>query len=253
MVAACRGLKPPSLAAIGVVLVLVAAGLLFATSAHTAQGTQLRTDRTDLMGLIGSEEARREARQKRVQDLRADVDAQTKAEATVNTSVGALQRAVDRLAPIAGLEPVTGPGLTVRLNDAPHGGTQATDALPDDLVVHQQDVQSVVNALWAGGAEAMMLMDQRVISTSAVRCVGNTLILQGRVYSPPYEITAIGDQSKMRQKLGESPAIGIYLEYVQRFGLGWAVEYQSRLVLPAYAGPLEMRFARAAGDDGVTP
>ena len=44
----------------------------------------------------------------------------------------------------------------------------------------------MVNALWAGGAEAMQIMDQRVISTSAVRCVGNTLILQGRVYSPPY-------------------------------------------------------------------
>ena len=56
----------------------------------------------------------------------------------------------------------------------------------DDIVVHQQDVQAVVNALWSGGAEAMMVMDQRLISTSAVRCVGNTLILQGRVYSPPF-------------------------------------------------------------------
>ena len=63
----------------------------------------------------------------------------------------------------------------------------------DDVVVHQQDVQGVVNALWRGGAEAMMVMDQRIISTSAVRCVGNTLILQGRVYSPPFTVTATGD------------------------------------------------------------
>ena len=55
---------------------------------------------------------------------------------------------------------------------------------PDDLVVHQQDVQSVVNALWAGGAEAMMIMDQRVVNTSAVRCIGNTLLLQGRRTRP---------------------------------------------------------------------
>ena len=66
----------------------------------------------------------------------------------------------------------------------------------------------MVNALWAGGAEAMMLMDQRVISTSAVRCVGNTLILQGRVYSPPYVITAIGDQDGMKQALDQSPEVG---------------------------------------------
>ncbi len=57
---------------------------------------------------------------------------------------------------------------------------------PDDLVVHQQDVQAVVNALWAGGADAVQVMDQRLLSTSAVRCVGNTLLLNGRVYSPPY-------------------------------------------------------------------
>ena len=64
---------------------------------------------------------------------------------------------------------------------------------PDDLVVHQQDVQAVVNALWRGGADGVQIMDQRLIATSAVRCVGNTLILQGRVYSPPYTITAVGD------------------------------------------------------------
>ena len=63
----------------------------------------------------------------------------------------------------------------------------------------------MVNALWQGGAEAMMLQDQRVISTSAVRCVGNTLILQGRVYSPPYVITAIGDRGAMRSRARQRP------------------------------------------------
>ena len=62
-------------------------------------------------------------------------------------------------------------------------------------------MQAVVNALWAGGAEAMMIQDQRIISTSAVRCVGNTLILQGRVYSPPYRIRAIGDPDALRRTL----------------------------------------------------
>ena len=72
----------------------------------------------------------------------------------------------------------------------PHASTRCpTGFTADDIVVHQQDVQAVVNALWASGAEAMMIQDQRVISTSAVRCVGNTLILQGRVYAPPYRIT----------------------------------------------------------------
>ena len=88
------------------------------------------------------------------------------------------------------------------LADAPRSADRVLpeDASPDDLVVHQQDVQAVVNALWPGGAEAMQIMDQRVITTSAVRCVGNTLILQGRVYSPPFQITAIGDPQRLPRR-----------------------------------------------------
>ena len=81
--------------------------------------------------------------------------------------------------------------MTVALDDAPPQARSRPlppgipSPTPDDLVVHQQDIQGVVNALWAGGAEAMTLMGQRVIATTAVRCVGNTLLLHGAVYSPP--------------------------------------------------------------------
>ena len=88
-----------------------------------------------------------------------------------------------------------GPGLVVTLNDAQRDaeGRFPRDASPDDLVVHQQDIQAVLNALWSAGAEGIQMQDQRIIGTSAPRCVGNTLLLNGRTYSPPYVITAIGD------------------------------------------------------------
>ena len=89
--------------------------------------------------------------------------------------------------------PWSGPGVTVRLEDAPTDSPRRDEVSPDVLVVHQQDLQAVMNALWAGGAEAMELMDQRVISTSAFQCVGNVLKLHGRLYSPPYVVRAIGD------------------------------------------------------------
>jgi hypothetical protein len=58
----------------------------------------------------------------------------------------------------AGLTALSGPGVTVRLDDAPRraDGARSAGATVDDLVVHQQDVRAVVNALWAGGAEAVM-------------------------------------------------------------------------------------------------
>src|SRR5205807_9178206 len=62
----------------------------------------------------------------------------------------------------------------------------------NDLVIHSQDVQAVVNALWRSGAEAVSINKERLVSTSAVLCVGNTLLLNGTVHSPPYDIVAIG-------------------------------------------------------------
>jgi uncharacterized protein YlxW (UPF0749 family) len=233
----------PRAGTLGVAAVLAAAGLLFTTSAHTARGTQLRSDRSDLTDLLVAENQRVQARGQRVAALRAEVEQQTAITQSGRQTVGQIQQGSEVIAEVAGLRAVTGPGLKVTLDDAPRDASVPAQATPDDLVVHQQDVQAVVNALWAGGAEAMMLQDQRVISTSAVRCVGNTLILQGRVYSPPYTITAIGDPGRLQQALDRSPEISYYLQYVAALRLGWSVEKSTGLRFPAYAGALTMEHA----------
>jgi uncharacterized protein YlxW (UPF0749 family) len=134
---------------------------------------------------------------------------------------------------------VTGPAVRVRLDDAKLvSGEVPAGADPDDYVIHQQDVQAVVNALWAGGAEAMMLQDQRVISTSAVRCVGNTLILQGRVYSPPYVITAMGDTAAMQQALATDPDVENLRQWSVAVGLGYDVSVPGQQTFPAYSGSI---------------
>jgi uncharacterized protein YlxW (UPF0749 family) len=221
------------------------AGVLFATSAEVSRGTDLRSaGNQSLPDLIRAEQRRVEASTARVESLRRSVDALTVPAALGDSRVAALTRQANALAEDAGTQAVRGPGVRVTLDDA-HLDTIPEPFTGDDTVVHQQDVQAVVNALWSGGAEAMMLQDQRVISTSAVRCVGNTLILQGRVYSPPYTITAIGDTSSMRAALDSSPEITIYRQYVDALGLGYDVESHPNLKLPAYAGSLDLLHARA--------
>ncbi|GAB6900089.1 DUF881 domain-containing protein [Kineosporia succinea] len=231
----------------GVAAVLVAAGLLFTTSAHTSHGTQLRSQRADLAGLVEAENERVQESSQRVAELNEEVRADSAQAATADRTIRDLEDGSADVEAAAGLVAVTGPALTITLDDAPRDSSVPAQAGPNDLVVHQQDVQAVVNALWAGGAEAMMLMDQRVISTSAVRCVGNTLILQGRVYSPPYKISAIGDIDKMRAAVDLSPQIDIYLQYVASLRLGWKVESSTGVNFPAYAGSLSLSHARVAG------
>ncbi|ONH58553.1 hypothetical protein CcI49_21635 [Frankia sp. CcI49] len=146
------------------------------------------------------------------------------------------------LAAQVGLTAVRGPAVTVELDDAPResrGGPLPAGVPspgPNDLVVHQQDVQAVVNALWSGGAEAMAIMGQRVTPRTAVRCVGNTLLLEDQVYSPPFRISAIGDPGALRNVLDTDPGVALYRDYVAAYGLGYRVTSEADLVLPAYTG-----------------
>jgi uncharacterized protein YlxW (UPF0749 family) len=227
-------------------LVAAGAGLMFATSAQTSQGTDLRSSgRTDLVDVVRAQDRSVREKAASVKSLQDQVDALTAQAAPGDAAVARLRAAAAKLASTAGTQAVAGPALSVSLDDAKRSAASLPEGFTaDDIVVHQQDVEGVVNALWAGGAEAMMLQDQRVISTSAVRCVGNTLILQGRVYSPPYVIQAIGDTSAMRSALDKSREVTIYRQWADRFGLRYDVKGNARASFPAYAGSLILLHAR---------
>lgn len=225
--------------------VAVGAGLLLGVSASTSRGVDLRPEVTSLAGVVQEAGNRVAKEQQEVKGLRSEVQQLTR-DSRDDSSVRQIDEQADKLAPQAGLTPVKGKAVRVTLTDS----TRDVSSLPDDgtadwLVVHQQDVQAVVNALWRGGATAMMLMDQRVISTSAVRCVGNTLILQGRVYSPPFTITAMGDQSKLRAALDADEKVQNYRDYVDIAGVGYQVQ-QLNGSFPAFGGSLNLSSARAA-------
>jgi uncharacterized protein YlxW (UPF0749 family) len=228
-------------------LVAAGAGVMFATSAQTSQGTDLRsTGRTDLVDVVRAQNLSVRQKAQAVKDLQDQVDALTAQAAPGNTAVSRLRATAAKLAPAVGTQAVAGPTLSVSLDDAKRTAASLPPGYTaDDIVVHQQDVQNVVNALWAGGAEAMMLQDQRVISTSAVRCVGNTLILQGRVYSPPYVIQAIGDQAGMRAALDGSKQVRDYRAYANLFGLGYDLTSKARASFPAYTGSVGLLYATA--------
>ncbi|MBU2670020.1 DUF881 domain-containing protein [Actinoplanes bogorensis] len=254
---AWRGLRPqrPTLRmrgwTIGTPLIALAAGLLFTTSATTADGTALRDDRRpQLTQLIADKRVRLEAREQAAAKLRSEVDQDTARLAEVDAPVKAARERADALRATAGFTALQGPGVTVTLDDSSRrsndfSAVNAPDN--DDLVVHQGDVQAVVNALWAGGAEAMSIMDVRVISTSAVRCVGNTLLLHGQVFSPPFKITAIGEPTGMHRALESAEGVRQFRDAVADFGLGYTETVERNVTVRAYDGSSDLRSARVAG------
>ncbi|WP_151523782.1 DUF881 domain-containing protein [Serinicoccus kebangsaanensis] len=225
---------------VGVTVICLVAGVLFGTSASLARDGG--GPPTDLVDLITERDAQVRELTRETDDLGAEVEqlrsGQTSSAAVLDG------RAADELALGVGAVAVTGPAISVTLDDAGY----SLDTLPegysvDDVVVHQQDLQGVVNALWAGGAEAVMVQDQRIVSTSAVQCVGNTLYLQGRVYSPPYTVTAVGDTEALHAALAADPVVSTYRDWADAIGLGYAVADLGETELPAYSGAVRPQHA----------
>jgi uncharacterized protein YlxW (UPF0749 family) len=219
------------------------AGLLVVVSALNARGTDLRPARnTDLVSLLQAQSRRNAELTDRVTALRAEVDGLSAGQSD-QTDLG--PRLAERQSG-AGLSAVSGPAVTVTLDDAPETVT-GTGIDPDLLVVHQQDIQAVVNALWSGGAEAMTIQGQRVVSTTGIKCVGNTVVLHGVPYAPPYVITAIGDRRRLRAALANSEPVQIYRQYVEAYGLVYRERSRAEVTLGAYQGSADLTFAQPPG------
>ena len=233
-----RPVRPRSAWSALVPVAALAAGLLFATSANTSHGTDLRSEGTSAWS---GWSARRRPGSAPIEATVAALDAQVKAQTDIaarsNVGVADARRRAAGLLAQAGLTAVSGPGLSVVLDDA-HGPPPDPSIDPNDSVVHQSDLQAVVNAMWSGGAEAMSIAGQRVIATSAVRCVGNTLLLNGEVYSPPFRIVAIGPSAGMRSGLDRSPGVRLYRQAASVLGLQYTVQDEQNVRVPAYDGPV---------------
>ena len=240
--------RRPSVWTVLVPVVALLAGLLFATSGRTAHGTDLRAgETTELSELIRQRNQVVAGQDEQLAEMQREVQRLTEQVASRDGDVGAASSAADAGALSAALVPLSGPGLVITLDDAPtrSDGQLPTGARPDDVVIHQSDVQAVVNALWAAAADGVAIMDRRLIGTSAVRCVGNTLLLQGRTYSPPFVVTAIADPAAVRAQLAASPQVRVFQQAVEAFGLTFDIRERNEVALPEYDGPLDLEYASA--------
>ena len=231
-------------------LVCAIAAFLVVVSTVNARGTDLRPGRnTDLVSLVADQSRQNAQLTRQVTDLRAQVDGLTDAE---NAGAGSdLPAQLQRQEAAVGLTAVSGAAVSVTLDDAP--SSVASDGIDADLlVVHQQDIQAVVNALWSGGAEAMTIQGQRVISTTGIKCVGNTVVLHGVPYAPPYVISALGDQNRLENALASSGPVDIYRQYVAAYGLVYDEHRDASVTFGPHEGSLDLQHARPL-DGTATP
>jgi len=228
-------------------LVLALVGALFLVSATNSDGTDLRSGRvTTLAGLVESESDRAASLQAEVAAMREEVN--SLAEAVADTNIRRVQDNAEALRPSAGLSPATGSGITVTLSDASREVRESSDREVNLLVVHQQDIQAVVNAMWRAGAQAITIQGQRIISTTGIKCAGSSVELQGIPYPQPYEITAVGDPAVLTAAMNSDHYISAYRAQSETpdIAIGWSMEEEELITAPAFEGTIDLGYARPA-------
>ena len=235
-------------------VVVLLSGALFVVSAQSSEGTDLRPGRyDDLAGLTDSEADRAAGLQKKVADLTEEVRELT--DQVDDDAVRRHQREVAELEDPAGLTPREGPGVVVTLSDAPEEVIDAATGDKNLLVVHQQDIQAVVNAMWKGGATAVVIQGQRVVSTTGIKCEGNSVMLQGVPYPQPYVIEAVGDVGSLTSEIYDDDYLQVYRDQSDdpAIDVGWDLDLEDRIKAPGYDGLLDLTYATPIPPSGQAP
>jgi uncharacterized protein YlxW (UPF0749 family) len=191
-----------------------------------------------LVGLIQRQQAQATDLRGEADRLRDRLAAIRRDAATRHSGSADAERQLNGIEENNGLVAVAGPGVKVTLDDSSMKRSPTGNL--NDLVIHSQDVQAVVNGLWRAGAEAIGINGQRLVSTSAVLCVGNTLLLNGTVHSPPYVISAVGAKET---EFENDELVRRLHDDADAFGLRFSVSREDELRLPAFVGAVTPKYA----------
>ncbi|MFL5757322.1 MAG: DUF881 domain-containing protein, partial [Chloroflexota bacterium] len=153
----------------------------------------------------------------------------------------------------AGLIPLTGTGLVLQLEDNPAG--PPTGANQADYLVQGRDLQTVVEELWLGGAEAISINDERVTTSTAIVDIGGSILVNSAYLAPPYQVAALGPPELFDRLRGSQGFIDLVRARAEQFGIKISFAQPQAIDIPAYAGQVNLRFARVdvGGDANASP
>lgn len=142
---------------------------------------------------------------------------------------------------LLGLTAVKGKGIKITLDDNKAQASNAQDGDQWIYLVHDDDIEEIINDLKNGGAEAIAVNQQRIISTTGIMCDGNVVRINGEKVSAPYVISAIGSPEGL---LGSIDFPGAYLESLQAAGVVKSIEKSNEIEIPKYEGVISSEYIR---------
>lgn len=234
-------------------LALLALGFLIAAQL-AAEGPRIRyttQERSPLVETAIQLQEQQDTLRARIVELRTKVQGLEEQGQGQTELFRALNRELEEARIAAGLIPLTGTGLVLRLDDSkqpiPAGANEA------DYLVTARDIRTVVAELWLAGAEAIAVNGERVTSSTGVLDIGHSILINSAYLAPPYQIAAIGPTDLLDQ-LGLSQGWREFIETRRgTFGLDISFAEPEVVEVPQFAGSLILRESRAVPTPSAPP
>ncbi len=201
------------------------------------QQTSIRTE--ELQADLKKEREKSDDLQRQLDAYKNEVEEYRKEAETSSGYYKLLSEQLTKAEIMAGLVDVQGQGIVVTLNDSQkRTGDNITDL--NVTLIHEDDLRRVVNELSAAGAEAIAINDSRIVSNSAIRCVGPVILVNDEKMAPPYTVKAIGKPDQLTAALNLNGGV---IEMLRAFGFEVSIQQQSDIVIPKYNGTVTFQDA----------
>lgn len=226
---------------------LLALGFLVAAQ-MAAEGPRIQytsQERTPLVSTVQDLQTQQNQLKQQVLDARAAIQ---QLEAAGEGGAAVTKQLNDQLQAsqmAAGLVAMTGPGLVIQLSDSTL--PVPSDGTADDYLVSGMDVLTVVDQLWAAGAEAIAINGERVVVSTAVVDIGSSVVVNGAYIAAPYQISAIGPKTMFDTLTHQQGFADFVRARGAAYGIGVSYATPDSVDLPAYAGSMNLRYGSAAG------
>ena len=150
---------------------------------------------------------------------------------------------LERAEIMAGMVEVEGSGVIITVKDSTQTNIEGDLS---NYIIHDTDLLTILNELCDAGAEAICLNNERIISTSEIRCAGSTVSVNNNRFAQPFTIKAIGDPVTLENALMMRG--GVY-DTLTAWGIDIEINKASDIVIPAYDGLINYEYAKPVVED----
>ncbi|MBQ7501469.1 DUF881 domain-containing protein [bacterium] len=232
-----------------IALACIILGLMVSLQYKAQQNTDAAIkleDRRETLAMVRTLEAERNKLSTEITDLRTRIAGLEEASGRNDALSKQIQEQLGRSRVEAGLTGMKGPGVSVVLSDSPRSAPANTD--PYFYIVHDVDLQALVNELWASGAEAVCINNQRVVTRTSIRCVGPTILVNGVRMAAPYTVKGIGPgdlETALRMPGGFLDSMSALINN----GGQVTITRMDSITIPPFEGSLVFRYSQAVEVD----